>query len=123
MSSCRKPGQNRKGQGMIRFLFRLLAMVALSVATIMAVLDATRTIAASALVITPLGESWATSLPDLLALAEQNVHHYIHPLAWDPVALFILKLPGFAVFGALALLFYAIGRKPERRAGRFATDI
>jgi hypothetical protein len=105
---------------MIRFLFRLLAMVALSVAAIMTVLDATRSIAASALVTTPLGESWAETLPDLLMLAEQNVRHYIHPLAWDPVALFVLGLPGFAVFGALALLFYAIGRKPERRAGRFA---
>jgi hypothetical protein len=108
---------------MIRFLFRLLAMIALSVAAIMAVLDATRTIAASTLVMTPLGESWAAGLPDLLALAEQNVRHYIHPLAWDPVVLFILKLPGFAVFGTLALLFYAIGRKPERRAGRFAIEM
>lgn len=105
---------------MIRFLFRLLAMIALSVAAIMAVLDATRSIAASALVTTPLGESWAETLPDLLMLAEQNVRHYIHPLAWDPVAPLVLGLPGFAVFGALALLFYAIGRRPERRAGRFA---
>lgn len=107
---------------MIRFLFRLLAMIALSVAAIMAVLDATRTIAASALVTTPLGESWAATWPDLLALAERNVRHYIHAIAWDPVALFILGLPGFAVFAALALLFYAIGRKPQRRAGRFAIE-
>ncbi len=108
---------------MIRFLFRFLATIALSVATIMAVLDATRTIAASALVTTPLGESWAETLPDLLVLAEQNVRHYLHPIAWDPVALFILGLPGFAVFGFLALLFYAIGRKPQRRAGRFAIEV
>ena len=32
---------------MLRFLFRLAAMVALSVSVIMAVLDATRTVAAS----------------------------------------------------------------------------
>jgi hypothetical protein len=107
---------------MIRFLFRFLALVALSVAAIMAVLDATRSLAASALVTTPLGESWAATLPDLLALAEQNVRHYIHPLAWDPAALFILGLPGFAVFGALALIFYAIGHKPQRPAGRFAAE-
>jgi hypothetical protein len=108
---------------MIRFLFRLLAMVALSVAVIMAVLDATRTLAASELVTTPLGESWAATLPDLLALTEQNVRQYIHPLAWDPAALFILRLPGFAVFGVLALGLYAIGRKRERRVGHFVTQI
>jgi len=107
---------------MIRLLFRFLAVVALSIAAIMAVLDATRTLAASALVTTPLGESWAATMPDLLALTEQNVRHYIHPLAWDPVALFILQLPGFAVFGVLALVLYAIGRKPERRPGRFAAE-
>ena len=74
-------------------------------------------------VTTPLGESWAATLPDLLVLAERNVRHYIHPTAWDPVALFILGLPGFAVFGILALLFYAIGRKPKRRAGSFAIEV
>ena len=104
---------------MIRFLFRFLAMVALSIAAIMAVLDATRTLAASALVMTPLGESWAETLPDLLAAAEQSVRHYLPPLAWDPVALFILGLPGFAVFGGLALVLYTIGRKPRLRPGRF----
>ena len=108
---------------MIRFLFRFLALVALSVAVIMAVLDATRTLAASELVITPLGESWAATLPDLLALTEQNVRHYVHPLAWDPVALFILRLPGFAVFGVLALGLYAIGHKRERHAGHFVNQI
>ncbi len=107
---------------MIRFLFRFLAMVALSIAAIMAVLDATRTLAASALVTTPLKESWAETLPDFLALAEQNVRHYIHPLAWDPMALFVLGLPGFAVFGGLAFILYAIGRKPDRRSGRFTVE-
>ena len=37
---------------MFRFIFRLAAMVALSVSVIMAVLDTTRTVAASALVLT-----------------------------------------------------------------------
>ncbi|MET0575690.1 MAG: hypothetical protein ABWZ83_07490 [Mesorhizobium sp.] len=107
---------------MMRFMFRLLAMVALSVATIMAVVDATRSIAASALVVTPLGESWVETWPDMLTLAEQTVRHYIHALAWDPVALFILGLPGFVVFGFLALVFYAIGHKSRRRQGRFAIE-
>jgi hypothetical protein len=108
---------------MIRFLFRFLATVALAVAAIMAVLDATRTVAASKLVLTPLGEAWADTLPSLLVSTEQTVRNSIHPLAWDPVALFILGLPGFVVFGLLALALYAIGRKPQRHLGRFAHEI
>ena len=52
---------------MFRFLFRLAATIALAVAVIMAVLDATRTVAASQLVLTPLDTSWLTVSPDTLA--------------------------------------------------------
>ena len=35
---------------------------------------------------------------------------------------FILGQPGFAVFGVLAFLLYAIGHRPERRIGRFVVE-
>ncbi|MDW6025517.1 hypothetical protein SAZ10_27515 [Mesorhizobium sp. BAC0120] len=105
---------------MIRFLFRLMATVSLAVATVMAVLDATRTVAAGSWVMTPLGESWKTVSPDTLTKAQATVETLLLPALWDPVALFILKLPGFVVFGVLALLLYAIGRKPARRLDPFA---
>jgi len=105
---------------MIRFLFRLMATFALAVAVIMAVLDVTRTIAASRLVLTPLGASWLSVSPATLEVAQTFVIEKAHPLVWNPVMVFILDQPGFAVFGVLAFLLYAIGRKPERRIGRFA---
>ncbi|MDQ6434613.1 hypothetical protein RB623_11210 [Mesorhizobium sp. LHD-90] len=105
---------------MIRFLFRLLAMVALTVSVIMAVLDAARSVAVSALVTTPLAVSWASVSPETLASAQQAVAENLNPLAWDLVAANVLALPGFVVFAALALLFYAIGRRPERQSGRLA---
>jgi hypothetical protein len=107
----------------LRFLFRLLAMISLAVAVIMAVLDATRTIAASQLVTTPLSTSWIAVSPDTLNAAQQFVRVQIHPLLWDPVIASVLALPGFAVFGVLAFLLYAIGRKPARRSsGRFIAE-
>ena len=105
---------------MIRFLFRLMATFALAVAVIMAVLDVTRTIAASRLVLTPLGASWLSVSPSTLEWMQTFVVDRAHPLVWDPVTVFILDQPGFAVFGVLAFLLYAIGRRPERRIGRFA---
>lgn len=105
---------------MIRFLFRFLSTVALAVGVVMAVLDATRTVAASALVMTPLGMSWAAISPDTLDRAKTFVTGSIGAAMWDPVMTSVLALPGFAVFGALSLAFYVIGRKPAPRQGGFA---
>ncbi len=107
---------------MIRFLFRLAAMVALAIAVIMAVLDATRTVAASHLVLTPLKTSWNAVSPDTLAAVESFVRDSIQPLVWDTVIDWILNRPGFAVFAVLALLLYMIGYKSERKVARFAAD-
>lgn len=104
--------------GVIRFFFRFLATVSLAVAVILAVVDATRSIAASDLVLTPLGTSWYSASAETLNLAQAVVQRYVHPAVWDPGIVSILTLPGFAVFFALALIFYVIGRKPARRLGR-----
>jgi len=105
---------------MFRFLFRLAAMVALSISVIMAVLDATRTVAASALVTTPLKTNWLATSPDTLAAFEVFVREKASPVLWDGAITHVLDLPGFAVFAAIALLLYAPGYRRQRRAGRFA---
>lgn len=106
---------------MIRFIFRVLATFSLALAVIMSVLDATRSIAADQIVLTPLSESWRAVSPDSYDAAVAAVSEGLFPYAWDPVALTLLSAPGFVVFLALALVFYMIGRKPERRASRFAS--
>lgn len=107
---------------MIRFLFRLLATLALAVAVIMAVIDATRSIAASHWVMTPLSQSWSEVSPETFEAAAEFTRDAMMPELWDPVALTVLSLPGFVVFLVLALLLYLIGRRPERRLGRFAVN-
>jgi len=104
---------------MIRFLFRLLATMLLAVAVVMAVIDATRTVAAGELVMTPLGVSWLAVWPDTLEKA-QGALSAIHPGLWDPLMLAVLGAPGFVVFAVLAFLLYAIGRRPARRLDPFA---
>lgn len=105
---------------MIRFLFRLLAMIALSAAVILAVIDATRSVAAGALVTTPLGESWLSALPKSLEAVQTMVENSLGRAAWDMIVLYVLTWPGFAVFGVVALLLYGIGHRRERRVRPFA---
>ncbi|WP_309082524.1 hypothetical protein [Chelativorans sp.] len=101
----------------MRFIFRLLALFALSVAVVMAVIDATRTVAADAWTFTPLGESWRGTWPETLASLQRFLEGSRAPVLWDPVMTFILTLPGWLVFAALALLLFAIGHRRRRPGG------
>ncbi|MBN9612456.1 MAG: hypothetical protein J0H64_03140, partial [Actinobacteria bacterium] len=55
-------------------------MVALAVSVIIAVLDVTRTVAASRIVTTPLKTSWNAVSPDTLGAAESFVRERMPPL-------------------------------------------
>ncbi|MCT7376170.1 hypothetical protein [Chelativorans salis] len=100
----------------MRFVLRLLSMFALAVAVIMAVVDATRSIAAGAWKPTPLGQSWQSTSPDTYALVQDAVERTV-PMLWEPVVVSILALPGWLIFALLAFLFYAIGHRRQRRSG------
>ena len=102
---------------MFRFIFRLAAMVALSVSVIMAVLDATRSVAASALVMTPLNTSWLAVSPDTRAPLKASSATRPVRCSWDGAIAWVLNQPGFAVFAVLAFLLYAIGYRRQRRSG------
>ncbi|GHD15914.1 hypothetical protein ACFOEZ_15710 [Tianweitania populi] len=104
----------------VRFVFRLLSALALALAVILAVGDAARTIAASALQVTPLMTSWLRTAPAGAEAAESWVKTHLGAPAWDWAFVPVLGLPGFLVFGVVALLFYALGRKPKPRPGRIA---
>lgn len=101
---------------MIRALLRLLSLIALAVAVIMAVLDATRSIAADALTLTPLATSLSSLSPELVASMRQAVVGSLPAFFWDPVMTGLLRQPGFAVLAVLALLLALAGR--PRRRGR-----
>ncbi|MDN5928931.1 MAG: hypothetical protein L0I29_17845 [Hyphomicrobiales bacterium] len=97
---------------MIRFAFRLLATISLALAVILAVLDATRSVAVSRLVLTPLGESWKTFSPSTLDSARKAMESH-WPLLWDIVAQWLLSAPGSIVFAVLAFLLYAAGHRRD----------
>jgi len=102
----------------LRFLFRLAATIALAFAVIMAVVDATRSVATSHLVMTPLTTSWNSVSPQTLESFRQFVETRIAPAAWNPFVATILDQPGFAVFAVLSVLLYLVGYKRQPRYTR-----
>ena len=103
---------------MIRFLFRLLAMLLFALACVFAVVDSARSVGASALVFTPLSETMALIQPDLADIWARAINN-LHPMLNDPVLVTVLQLPTWLVVGTIAALFYALGYRPKRRRGRF----
>ena len=105
---------------MFKALLRLLSMILLAVAVIMMVLDATRSIAAGALVMTPLGVSWATLSPESLGRFETMITSSLPSFVWNPLVLALLHLPGFAVAVLLSLFLAMAGHKRKRHSDRIS---
>lgn len=101
----------------IRLLLRIVATLVLAAAVVFAVVDATRSIAADEVVTTSLGEAWAQTFPALLRETEAGIAGAGLPFA-APLFEGLLAFPVVAVLVILSLMFYIIGRKPTRRAGR-----
>ena len=99
---------------MFKFIFKLLALVFLILAAITAVLDITRSIADSTLVMTALGQDWYNYSGSTLNFSQAIVQRYLHPSIWDPGIQKILLAPSWLVFGVLALLFGLLGRRRKK---------
>ncbi|MCP4317961.1 MAG: hypothetical protein GY789_18545 [Hyphomicrobiales bacterium] len=104
----------------MRFLLRAISLLALVVAVISAVVDMIKSIAASQVIITPLGADWYQLSSDTLNLTQAVIQRNVHPYIWDPVVQWILLQPTCSVFLVLSLFFYMIAWRKPRPAGRFA---
>lgn len=104
----------------MRLILRLVATLALCVALIFAVTDATRSIAGSALVLTPLAQSWQLAAPEGLARTASVVTNWGGPGLWAMIEGTMLALPGAVVFLLLAAVLFVAGRRPQHRTGRIS---
>ena len=106
---------------MFHFLFKILGLFVLALAVVLAVLDITRSITASDVILTPLASSWAAVSPQSLLSSRELVQTWAHPYLWDPVLTFVLQLPSWLVFWLLAMIFLKLGQRRENPYGRFAS--
>ena len=99
----------------MRRILRILGALLLAAAMILLVLDGTRMLASSALVISSLADNWNEFLPGTLQSLQTFVETSVNPLLWDPVITTLLSWPGWAVLGGLGIVLALLGRTPNRR--------
>ncbi len=102
---------------MIRFLVRLLGYGLVAAGFVSLVIDGARSIANSAPMITPLGETLAVLLRERYALIQPAIERNIHPLLWDPVLLWVTLAPTALVALGLGFLLVRLGARPDAEIG------
>ncbi|QND49167.1 hypothetical protein HB780_26985 [Rhizobium lusitanum] len=104
----------------MRFLLRFASLVALVVAVVAGTIDSIQSVAASAVVMTPMGDAWKDVSPSSLANVQSLISYYIHPRLYDLAMQWLLFQPAFAVFLVLSLLLWMVAYKKPPVAGRFS---
>lgn len=105
---------------MVRFLFRVLSLLALCVGVVLGVIDAIASVSASQIIMTPLSVAWIGLHPGSLMTLEELVVTRLGDGAWLALRDVVLPQPASGAMLVVSLLFWMIGYKKPSPAGRFA---
>ncbi|HTM77275.1 MAG TPA: hypothetical protein VL133_06565 [Devosia sp.] len=98
----------------MRLLLRIAGTWLVGLALVLAVIDGTKSLGASTLVLTSLADSWNAINPaSLLAVREFFDSRYFADLL-DGAMAALLGYPAFAVIGVPGILLALLGRAPRR---------
>lgn len=99
----------------MRLLFRLTGTWLLALALILLIIDGTKSLAANAVIWTPLGELWMQLHPPSLEGFRAFIASRFFDLVLLPTADLVLGLPAWAVFGVPGILLAVMGRSRRSR--------
>jgi hypothetical protein len=111
--------RRRFAEGWMRFLLRLASLVALAAAVIAGSIDSIQSVAASAVVMTPMADAWQDLSPSTLSALQSSISYYVHPRFYAFIFQWLMLQPAFAVFLILSLLLWMVAYKKPPIAGRF----
>lgn len=101
----------------MRLMLRLIGLVLLGAGFALAVMDGTRSIAASHVRIVRLGETVGWALDVREAALRQFVERGIHPALWDPVLTSVFQVPAAVAAALMGCLLLWAGRRPPPAIG------
>lgn len=98
-------------------MLRVFAYLLLAAAFAVLVIDATRFIESDKLVLTPLAQAGVVLVSMTPGAIESFVEVHVPAFLWDPVCLWVLRLPAFLVLAAIALALFRLARPRPRGLG------
>ena len=99
----------------MRFILRIAGTLLVALAAILLIIDGTKSLAANALVLTSLADSWTQIHPDSLAALTDFLETRLFGPLLEPVITALLGFPGWAVIGVPGLLLAWAGRSRRER--------
>jgi hypothetical protein len=101
--------------GNMRLILRVLGTLLIAFAVILLIIDGTKSLAANALVFTPLDMTWNGMHPESLAMLRDFLASRLFGPLIAPLIGAILSFPGWAVIGIPGLLLAWAGRSRSER--------
>lgn len=99
----------------MRLLLRVLGTLLIALAVILLIIDGTKSLAANAIVFTPLSDTWTTVNAESLAAVRGFLEtRFFGPLL-ETVVNALLSFPGWAVIGVPGILLAWAGRSRRER--------
>jgi hypothetical protein len=100
----------------IGWFSRFVGLWLIAGALVALVIDATKTIAASAFTVTPLGSTIAAvlgpaALTSMQQFVQQKIEVHIGGWLWDPFIQWVLLVPAWVILGAGGFLLAYLGRR------------
>ena len=102
---------------MVRYIIRLIGVVLLASALAALIIDGTRSIAASKLMVTTFGAMTGYLFPKTYPALKPAIEQNIHPLLWDPFLVSVFWLPTFVILAVLGLLLIWMSRRRQVTIG------
>jgi len=99
----------------MRLVLRVVGTLLIAFAVILLIIDGTRSLAANALVFTPLEATWQSMQAESLAALHEFLGTRLFGPVIAPVISAILSFPGWAVIGIPGLLLAWAGRSRRER--------
>ena len=103
----------------MRFVVRLLGTWLLGLALILLIVDGTKSLGASALMLTSVGDMWSLIHLSSLQGFEQFVSQGAVSVLWSVAVLPVLSWPGWAICGVPGLVFAYLGRSRGNQTRNF----
>lgn len=104
----------------MRFLLRFFSLVCLVVATIAGTIDSIQSVAASAVVVTSLGDAWKSVSQSTFEKVQSAIRADDGSRIFAVAGQWVFSQPAFAVFLAVALFLWISAYRRSPAAGRFA---